>query len=208
MRVASTLEVRLWIVALACFALFFTLGAFVSSRPPTKIDLAGAAFRGEFTSVAAFFTALGRTYALVAVSLLATAIALAARSSIVPVVAILVSQVSSQGVVAAIKPIFHRMRPDHWLLYREKDFSFPSGHATSSIVFYAALALLAWRSPLPRPIVATATSAAAICVVAIPWSRLALGAHYATDVTGGLLFGTGWLCVVLAIALRFGAIAL
>ena len=208
MRVTSTLEVRLWIVALACFALFFTLGAFVSSRPPTKIDLAGAAFRGEFTSVAAFFTALGRTYALVAVALLATAIALAARSSIVPVATILVSQVISQGVVAAIKPIFHRMRPDHWLLYREKDFSFPSGHATSSIVFYAALALLAWRSPLPRPIAATATSAAAICVVAIPWSRLALGAHYATDVTGGLLFGTGWLCVVLAIALRFGAIAL
>ncbi|GAC1494739.1 MAG: hypothetical protein NVS1B2_11920 [Vulcanimicrobiaceae bacterium] len=206
MRAASTIELRLWIVAVVCFALFAALGAFVSSRPPTKIDLAGAALRGEFTSAAVFFTALGRTYPLIAITVFAGIVALAARASVVPVIVLIVSQVTSQGVVSLIKPLYHRARPDHFLLYREKDLSFPSGHATTSIVFFAALALLALRSPLPRPVAIGAASLAAACVVGIPWSRLALGAHYVTDVTGGLLFGTGWLCVVAAVAMRLGAI--
>jgi len=208
MRAASTVETRLWLAALVCFVFFFALGAFVSSRAPTKIDLAAAALRGEFTPIAAFFTALGRTLPLVAIAALGIVVALVGRLSAWPVVAILISQVLSQGVVAWLKPMFHRMRPDHWLLYREKDLSFPSGHGTTSIVFFASLALLTWRSPLPRPIAALLAPAAGVCVFGIPWSRLALGAHYATDVTGGILFGTGWTCVVVALALRFGLLAL
>ncbi len=206
MRAVSTVEARLWIIALACFAIFFVLGSLVSFRPPTKIDLAGAALRGVMTSLAAFFTLLGRTWPIVAIAALAATVALFARVSVVPVVVILLSQVVSQGVVATVKPIFHRMRPDRWLLYREKDFSFPSGHSTTAIVFFAALAIVAWRSPLPRPLATTFTSLAAVCVVGIPWSRLALGAHFLTDVTGGLLFGTGWLCALTALAMRAGAI--
>lgn len=207
MRAISSIEARLWIGALVCFALFFALGAFVTSRPPTKIDLAAGALRGSLTPVAAFFTALGRTYPLLILSAVAAVIALAFRASAIPVIAILISQVLSQGAVAALKPLFHRMRPDHWLLYREKGLSFPSGHATTSVVFFAAMALLAMRSPaLPRPLAVAVSTLAATCLVGIPWSRLALGAHYATDVVGGLLFGTGWLCATLALAVRFGAL--
>ncbi len=207
MRAISSLEVRLWICAVICFVLFFAVGAFVSSRPPTKIDLAAAALRGSLTPLAAFFTALGRTYPVLIVAAVAAIVALALRATVVPVLAILVSQVLSQGVVAALKPLFHRMRPDHWLLYREKDLSFPSGHATTAVVFFAAIALLAVRAPaLPRPLAIAFATLAATCVVGIPWSRLALGAHYATDVAGGLLFGTGWLCATLALAARFGAL--
>jgi membrane-associated phospholipid phosphatase len=39
-------------------------------------------------------------------------------------------------------------------------------------------------------------------VIGIPWSRLALDAHYATDVIGGLVFGCGWLCATIAIVGR------
>jgi hypothetical protein len=35
-------------------------------------------------------------------------------------------------------------------------------------------------------------------VAGIPWSRLALSAHYATDVLGGLLLGAGWLALMTA----------
>lgn len=204
-RGLSSPETRLVLGAIVAFALFFALGAFVSSRPPTRIDLAGGAVRGEWTGVAAFFTALGRTNPLLALGALAIVVALAARLSIVPAFALIVSQVLSQGAIAALKPAFHRMRPDHWLLYRERDFSYPSGHAATAVVFFAALGALAWRSPLPRPLVALVATAAGLCVVAIPWSRLALGAHYVTDVAGGLLFGTGWLCLAAALALRASA---
>ena len=46
-----------------------------------------------------------------------------------------------------------------------------------------------------------------VCAVGISWSRLALGAHYLTDVVGGLLFGAAFLCAALAIILRFTSAA-
>lgn len=208
MRAVSSLESRYWLAAIVAFGLFTILGSFVSSRPPGAIDMAGAALRGEAPPVAAFFTALGRTYALLAIAAVAVTIAFLARSSPWPVVAVIVAQVLSQGVVASLKPLFHRMRPDHWLLYRETDLSFPSGHATTSIVFFTSLALLATRLPnVPRPVSVTLASLAGICAIAIPWSRLALGAHYVTDVTGGLLFGAGTLCIAMALLVRIGAFA-
>ena len=208
MRVVSSLEARYWLAAIVAFALFGVLGSVVSSRPPSAIDVAGAALRGEATPVAAFFTALGRTYALLAIAACGVGIAFLARTSPLPVIVVIVAQVLSQGVVASLKPLFHRLRPDHWLLYRETDLSFPSGHATTSIVFFLSLALLALRVPnVPRAVNLSLATLAGICVVAIPWSRLALGAHYVTDVTGGLLFGAGTLCIALALLARFGALA-
>lgn len=208
MRAISSLEARYWIASIVAFALFAALGAFVSSRPPIGIDLAATVLRGQATPVAAFFTTLGRTYAIVIIAAIAAVVALVARTSPLPVLGVVIAQVLSQGVVAAFKPVFHRFRPDHYLLYREKDLSFPSGHATTSIVFFLALALLAMRLPnVPRAVALSFATLLGICVVAIPWSRLALGAHYATDVTGGLLFGTGTLCAALALLLRFGALA-
>lgn len=208
MRAISSLEARYWVASVIAFALFAALGALVSSRPPGPFDIAATALRGEATPLAGVFTALGRTYAIVGVAVVAAAIALLARTSALPVLGVVIAQVFSQGVVAALKPVFHRLRPDHWLLYRETDLSFPSGHATTAIVFFLSLALLAARLPnVPRGVAALLAAVAGICVIGIPWSRLALGAHFGTDVVGGLLFGTGTLCAAIALLVRFGALA-
>lgn len=208
MRAVSSPEARYWIASVIAFALFAALGSLVSSRPPMGIDLAATALRGQATPVASFFTALGRTYAILIVAAVAAVVALVARTSVLPVLGVVVAQVLSQGIVAALKPVFHRFRPDHYLLYREKDLSFPSGHATTSIVFFLALTLLAMRLPnVPRAVALSFATILGICVVGIPWSRLALGAHYATDVTGGLLFGAGTLCAAIALLFHFGALA-
>ncbi len=70
--------------------------------------------------------------------------------------------------------------------------SFPSGHAMSSTFTYGALVLVF----LPvigrryRPVV---IGGAALLVMAICFSRLALGVHYITDVVGGVILGLAWL---------------
>jgi len=201
----NSVESRWWIAAAACFLIFAILGAYVSSRTPTRIDVEATALRGEATSLALFFTSLGRWYVLVPLSLLGLVIALGTRTSVLPIAMIVVAQNATQGIVAFLKPVFHRTRPDAWLRIHEVDLSYPSGHAVTTMVFYGSLLLLALRAPgLPRPLAYALASACGICIFGIPWSRLALGAHYATDVLGGLLFGGGSLCVLAALYARFG----
>lgn len=70
--------------------------------------------------------------------------------------------------------------------------SFPSGHAMSSTVAYGALLLVllpAVPARARRPVMAFA----AVLVLAIGFTRLALGVHYITDVLGGYVLGLAWL---------------
>jgi membrane-associated phospholipid phosphatase len=72
--------------------------------------------------------------------------------------------------------------------------SFPSGHAMSSTVVYGSLLLIflpavarRWR---PYVMVATVS-----LVIAIAFTRLALGVHYLSDVVGGIVLGLAWLAL-------------
>ncbi|MGY1723458.1 phosphatase PAP2 family protein [Blastococcus sp. SYSU DS0533] len=75
--------------------------------------------------------------------------------------------------------------------------SFPSGHATVSLVTFGVLALLvlpAVRRGL-RPWVVTA---ALLVALAVGFTRLALGVHFVTDVLAGYALGAGILAVTTA----------
>ncbi len=70
--------------------------------------------------------------------------------------------------------------------------SFPSGHAMSSTIAYGALLLVLMPALAPkarRPAVAGVV----VLVLAIGFSRLALGVHYVSDVIGGYALGLAWL---------------
>jgi membrane-associated phospholipid phosphatase len=134
------------------------------------------------------------------------AAALALRLSIKLPLAILVSQALSQGLVNLSKGFFARARPSGWLYRHELGFSYPSGHAATAVVFYGAWALALWASPLPPAVRIAGTLLLAGWGLGIAWSRIALGAHYATDVLGGVLFGLGWLCFALAAARNAGLV--
>jgi undecaprenyl-diphosphatase len=203
LRTVSALETRLWLVALVCVAAMLLLGALVAFRPPTRIDVEAVALRGEAVPLALFFTGLGRWPVLLGVSAAALAAAWWLRSGLWAVGILYAAQVVSQGANALIKLGFHRARPDAWLHIKEPDLSFPSGHAVTAMVLFFGLAILTWHSPLPRPAAAAICALLLACTIGIPWSRLALGAHYFTDVIGGLLLGTAFLCVALATILRF-----
>lgn len=69
--------------------------------------------------------------------------------------------------------------------------SFPSGHATGSAAFYAALAVV--LLPVLRDRWRRALVAAAVLIpIGVAATRVLLGVHYASDVTAGLLLGWGW----------------
>ncbi len=75
--------------------------------------------------------------------------------------------------------------------------SFPSGHAMSSTVAYGAL-LLVFLPAIGRRYRAIVFTGVVALVLAIGFSRLALGVHYITDVVGGYVLGLAWLAASIA----------
>ena len=74
--------------------------------------------------------------------------------------------------------------------------SFPSGHALGSAVFWTTCAVLLMpRVARPRLVLAGAV----LVAVLVSASRVLLGVHYLSDVTGGLLLGLGWAAVCTAV---------
>jgi len=96
---------------------------------------------------------------------------------------------------SAIKLAVHRARPTDLHLAGASAYSFPSGHSTTNAVLYGFLIVLVWRQVGVRhlmPVVA----ACAVFVAAIGFSRLYLGAHWLSDVMGGLIFAAAWLVLL------------
>ncbi|MGW4569492.1 phosphatase PAP2 family protein [Streptomyces sp. NPDC004561] len=158
----------------------------VGHRPPVAL----AAARG--------LTATGTgvvPYALVVVAGLLAGRTTRERSAAVllGVVCLGVGQALRYGVMDLV----HRARPPHydWQTHAS-GLSYPSGHTTTAALAAGLLIVALWiRSPRSRT---------APCLVIACWgaavglTRIFLGVHWFTDVVGGWLFATGWLCVFLA----------
>lgn len=107
-----------------------------------------------------------------------------------------VASVGSLVLQGTMKVFFARPRPHlDWVQQVLSDYSFPSGHTMSAVIFYVALALILW-SVFGRRIGVIALAIAATVTFGVGVSRIYLGYHYLTDVVGGLLAGIAWLLVV------------
>ncbi|MXS85547.1 phosphatase PAP2 family protein [Nitrosomonas sp. HPC101] len=103
-----------------------------------------------------------------------------------------------QITATVIKLVLQRPRPLVDLYDGLFTYAFPSGHATMSMVTYGFLAaLIAGRFTWQRRWIIYAAAALLIGIIAA--SRLYLGAHWLSDVIGGLSLGLAWVCL-LAIA--------
>jgi len=181
-------------LAAVALALYVTLGAAVSWRPPTPFDLAGQAFLGHGLRLAyvAYRSGLFSTYAILCVLTIVAAIRLPrwrGRAAFT-IGALLLTWVISDR----FKEFFHRPRPDHWLLVHETSASYSSGHAALGLSFYGLWALIIWLSDLPLAVRAVAAAALFGWDAVIDWSRLAMGAHFPTDIVGGWLLATAVVC--------------
>lgn len=95
-----------------------------------------------------------------------------------------------------VKILVHRHRPFvdgpfvDW-----SGYSFASGHTIGATLLYGQLLLFALPLIRSRRARRTVISAAATIVVLVGFGRIALGAHYLTDVVAAIIFGSGWLAI-------------
>ena len=108
-----------------------------------------------------------------------------------------------------VKILVHRHRPfvDGWFV-DWSGYSFASGHTIGATLLYGQLALFIIPAIKSRRGRALVFSAASLVVALVGFSRIALGAHYLTDVLGGIFFGMMWLtlCLLVARPLRRAAL--
>ena len=186
-------------LATAIFALiaFVVLGVIVTHAPPGFLDRSELGAYGVAVPLARFFTGIGRFPCYVVLCLTALAFGAIRRAwlgrAIVSVAGLLVVWQSSD----IAKVLFHRARPENPIL-AETSFAYPSGHATLAIFFYGIWASYVWQSELVKPLRIALVTPLVFWIAAIGWSRLALGAHYPSDVLGGYLLGAACLAGVRA----------
>jgi undecaprenyl-diphosphatase len=98
----------------------------------------------------------------------------------------------------AVKELVHRPRPPVGILLKPvAGPSFPSGHATQAVAVYGMLAALAAATTTSWARKVAAWTLAVVITGAVAVSRLYLGAHWLTDVLGGLALGAAWLFALL-----------
>lgn len=176
-------------VALVCAVAFAILALILNGQGALGFDDPAIAFaRGLPIPTEAWQTITQAGGAiLVPVGLAIVVVLLIARrprSALVYGIALLVATGWTQFVKGALE----RTRPPGGELIAT-GYSFPSGHTLNSSVTYGLIALLVWRSPLPRWLRVVTAIALAILIGLIGLSRIALGAHYPSDVVGGWLAG-------------------
>jgi membrane protein DedA with SNARE-associated domain/membrane-associated phospholipid phosphatase len=108
--------------------------------------------------------------------------------------------------VQILKYTLARERPMNLYGHRAiEQFSFPSGHATSSMVVYGFLTFLLSRKQTANVRVAIMATAA-ILVALIGFSRVYLGAHWLSDVLAGFALGLAWVTLLAAVYTHYGIV--
>lgn len=158
-----------------------------------------AGHRPVLLAVARIFTALGEPTVLIGACVVVALWLWHAGRGRLGLVLLLIAMIG-RGLSEAQKYWIARARPDlepHLVVVKTQ--SFPSGHATSSMIFYLALAIaLTTNSRWRRP----AAAAATLLSLLIGISRVMLGVHWPSDVIGGWAFGMLWVLLTLRPAER------
>jgi len=175
----------------------FDLAASAAIR---SVDLPG------LEPVARVATRLGDFWPMVVLTA-ATAALFFARGKRTSAITLVLAVLSGSAFGWALKLVFGRVRPalEVARIPIPETYSFPSGHALTSLLFFGALAFLIM---LHEKRLRRAATVAALCVIAalaIALARVYLGVHYLGDVVGSWLLGAGWLAVVVLVSARWGA---
>ena len=180
------------VTSLALLVLFANLSGEVAERETTTVDarLRLLAQAHRTPGLDAFFSAvtwLGSSdvlFVLVVAVALLLAVRRHRRNALLAVVGPLLGAVT----IVAMKHAFQRARPVGALALGIESYSFPSGHATASA---ASLLTIGYVLARERLVPWWGLGVAAVLALLIGASRVYLDVHWATDVAGGWVVGTG-----------------
>jgi membrane-associated phospholipid phosphatase len=192
----TLISVSLLIVAIVALII---IAKYVFWDQKAEFDLAAFQFFESFISernnmLVGALTHLGNYQFLVPANLLLIFYYLAIRrhkwySIKVPAVAI-----GSLVIMFLLKLWFSRPRPLSPLLGPALGYSFPSGHAMSSMTFFGLIIYFLWKKKSLAPAVKyLLIFLLVVLIVIIGISRIYLRVHYASDVLAGYCVGVIWL---------------
>lgn len=95
-----------------------------------------------------------------------------------------------------LKAAFHRARPSAelpYLLARPTSWSFPSGHTMGAVGVIGSLIVIVRVLRPARAVWVSITVLGVAWIIGVALSRVYLGAHYPSDVLGGLFASLAWL---------------
>jgi undecaprenyl-diphosphatase len=98
-----------------------------------------------------------------------------------------------------LKWAYHRPRPIPFFGIAPGSYSFPSGHALTSLCFYGVLAGLLSARIKSLPWRIALWTLAVLLIIAIGFSRIYLGVHYPSDVVAGYLAATVWVTAIIVL---------
>lgn len=176
--------------------LFATLAYFVTLHPINKFDVSISKFVQQFSTpvldkVMIVISAFGNVEIALASLIITAGIFLVNK---LKREAVFIGCITFTGIITfVLKRVFDRPRPTAdfvTLIDRYQNNSFPSGHTLSYIVFFGFLIFLMKKlKSVPKYWRITVISIAYFMCVFGPISRIYLGAHWLTDIIGGLLIG-------------------
>ncbi len=106
---------------------------------------------------------------------------------------------SSLLLMFTLKLFFQRARPELPVIGDVSGFSFPSGHALMSVVFYGLFIHMIWHEVKTKWLRFVLIIILSILILLIAFSRVYLRVHYASDVIAGIAVGFIWLVLSLRI---------
>lgn len=187
-------------IVIAAATFYALLGLAVSHAPPSGVDAAARAIAGEAPGFAWILTESCLWPVLTAFGLVGCIVAFMNRAWRPRIVFAIVTTIVAWRTSDVLKDVFGRPRPAYWIVHHETSFAYSSGHAMFAVVVYWLWAFYIARSGWPPAVRIPFACALAGWGAGVIWSRLALGAHYPTDLAGGVLLGIAMLALAVMIA--------
>jgi undecaprenyl-diphosphatase len=97
-------------------------------------------------------------------------------------------------LTSLLKLLYKIPRPFFLALVKENSYSYPSGHALNSILFYGAISYFIYHFTKNKTISALIFTISVFLIISIGISRIYLGVHHPSDVAAGFVVGF-WLLV-------------